>query len=299
MSTRSDAELERFFKKDIIEYLDKQLVLRGAQTEIKKLDDLIAKNDFVGASKIIEDAVDDFNSTDNKDVYKEIKYNKIIELVRIAHSYTKELKQKNRLTEDIDLLESSGQLEQNFSENITVFDKRKEKEKQEKEKQEKLLREKAQQIENEMIEINKKLFVSLRKKDVKEAINNYKEYKKKFAEYPSIFSEEKKELYNDLIAFYMRIKKLKEEVYDTNINIQKIKPKRERHKVLKIEEIKKIVEEIKEDTEQKKYKDAKTKIIMLKHKISLIPEKYKNIKNKLEDIAKILVKRLEFHKKLN
>jgi hypothetical protein len=42
-----------------------------------------------------------------------------------------------------------------------------------------------------MMEINKKLFVSIRKKDLKNAIIQYRELKKKFEEYPSMLVEKK------------------------------------------------------------------------------------------------------------
>lgn len=298
MIDKNDAELEKFFKKDIIEFLDQQLVVKGAQTEIKQLEEAIQANDYKEAARIIEAAVEKFNRTDPKDVYREINYNKIIDLVRIAQTYTKNFEAKNRLTEDIELLNNSRDLEKSFSENIQVFEERQREEWKEQEKIEQKEADRAQEIENELVEINKQLFVSLRKRDVKEAIAQYQEYKKRFQEYPSRFKEEKKELYNDLIAFYMRIKQLNEELYHTKLDLEKIIPKEERRKVLKIEEIKRVVLEVKIDINEKKFKEAKAKIINLKHKISLIPEKYKNIKDKLEDIANILMKKLEFEKKL-
>lgn len=208
------AELERFFEKDVIDFLDKKLALRGAQSEINDLETAIKKKDYEEASRIIQEAIEKFNRTDVKDVYREVNFNKVLELIRIAHAYTDTLTERNKLIIDLELLEKSGELNKDSSKNINVFEERKIKELRKKEERLREDRDKARRIENESIEINKKLFESIRTKDVNAAILNYKKLKNKFSQYPNSLKQEKTEFFNDLIAYYMRIKKIKSELLE-------------------------------------------------------------------------------------
>lgn len=291
------AELTRFFEKDIIEFLDEKLAQKGAQTMINEIYELVKKQDFDGAAKLLEKAVEEFNKTDSQSAYREIYFNKILDILRAAKKVTKEIKRKNKLTDNITLLENSGQLKQEHTQKITVFMERdKQLEQEEREKLDKEL-EKAQKIQDKMAKINKELFVSIRKKDLKTAILQYKELKKNFQEYPNIFKEQKKELYNDLIAFFMRIQKLKESIITQNekgSNDEKFDLPKEQY--LTLEQVKIPINEIKNHINQKEYKQAKNKTIQLKHKISLIPNEYSNVKTKLELIANKLLQKIEFAK---
>ncbi|MCC7574311.1 hypothetical protein KO361_01865 [Candidatus Woesearchaeota archaeon] len=298
MNSKSEAELEKFLERKIIEFLDLKKSMKNTNNEMQDFEELIKQNKITEASKILEDAIEKFNRLNPNDVYREINFNKIIEMVRIVSKLTKN-NEKNRLTEDVYMLIKSKQLEQDPTLNITVFDERKEQERKEQEIIQEKQRQMAGEIENQMMEINKKLFVSIRKKDLKNAIMQYRELKKKFEEYPPMLVESKAELYNDLLAFYMRIKNLKEEIKNL--------PKNTKHEIekpvikenhLKLEEIQEIVNQIQKDTKEEKFTEAKTKILELKHKISLIPENYINIKKKLEYIATSLIKKIEFAKRM-
>jgi hypothetical protein len=301
MNSKKEAELQKFFEKDIVEFLDRKKALKGTNDLLIEFKKEINERNHSRAAEILEDAVEKFNQTNSTDVYREIYFNEIIDMVRFANQNINK-ENKNRLTENIEMLQKSKQLEQDPSLNIKVFEDRREQEREKEFNREEKIRDRANIIENEMIEINKKLFVSIRKKDLQNAISIYKELKAKFEQYPSSLIEEKTELYNDLIAFFMRIKTLKEELKAENIPgvqeaiIQKPKPP---ERILKIEEIKEIVEEVKKNIKETEFNEAKTKIIHLKHTISLIPEKYINIKKKLDDIANALMQKTEFAKNMH
>ncbi len=299
MIAKKEEELELFFEKDIIEFLD-QKNTKGAKDITKELEDAIISKNFEDASKLIEYAIEKFNKTDTKDVYREINFNKVRELIAKAQELTKNIKHKNRLTENINLLKNSSQLTQDPSKNITALEERDRKEEQILEELEQEDVQKAKDIENKLANLNKQLFVSIRKKDLKKAITQYRDIKTLFEEYPSKFQNEKTELYNDIIAFFMRIKKLKDEIKQTSdTKLKDLTKPQLSEKYIKIEEIKEIVTEIKQDIKQQNFKDAKTKILNFKHKISLIPQSYSNVKIRLENIASSLMQKLEFYKKTN
>ncbi|MFP4567383.1 MAG: hypothetical protein ACLFN8_00410 [Candidatus Woesearchaeota archaeon] len=297
MIVKKEAELERFFEKDIVEFLDKQTKINTSKDELKKIEDAILSKNFTLASTIIEDAVKKFNKTNTNDVYREINFTKIRDLVQTAENLTKNITHKNRLSEDIKLLKESGQLTQDHTQNITVLDERDRNEALAESEIEREQMLKAKNIENKIAEINKQLFVSIRKKDLKGAIGQYREIKNKFKEYPSMFSDEKKEIYSDLMAFYMRINKLKEELKNTKTEGLNLQKPQLTERNMTINDVKNIINEIKKDITSENFKEAKTKIINFKHKISLIPETYINIKRHLENTTNILLKKTEFYKK--
>ena len=212
MRVKKEAELEKFFERDIIEFLDKKAQEKGALDEVQELEKALQYEDYKKATKVIERAVKRFNKTEAKEIYKEIHLNKVIELVNKAKDLTINLNEENELTRVLKLLKESRQLEQETTKNIDVFEEIRRQEREKEEEEERKNVERAKQLENEMFELNKKLFISIRKKDIKNAILQYRELKSKFQMYPSIFKDEKTEIYNDLIAFYMRIKKLKTEL---------------------------------------------------------------------------------------
>lgn len=299
MTIINETELERFFERDIIEFLD-QKKQQNEETPEKKLEKLTLAKSYKEAKKIIEETIKQFNATPQNSPYREIYFNRIIDLVKIAHDQTKNT-DTNELTELINILINSKQLKQDYSQNISILEEIKERQIK---KQEELLqkdREIAKQIENEMMQITKQLSVQIRKRDLKNAMKQYQELKKQFEKYPNTLEEEKTEIYNEMIAFYMRITKLKEELIKKQPKKQEQQEQQEKiqtHK-LKIEQIKEILLEIQQLQKKGNFKEAKNKTIDFKHKISLIPENYINIKSKLEQIANTIIQKIELNKQIH
>lgn len=298
MTLINETELERFFERDIIEFLD-QRKEQNQETPEKKLERLIINKNYEEAIKIIQETIKSFNSTPLNNPYREIYFNKTINLVRLAHNQTQN-SPPNELTELINVLINSGQLKQDHSQNITILEEIQERRIKQKEQLLQRDREKAKQIENQMIQITKELSVQMRKRDVPNAMRKYQELKKQFEQYPNTLEEEKTEIYNEMIAFYMRITKLKEELITQQKQPKTQEPtKKIQTNKLKIQQIKEIILEIQELQKQEKFKEAKNKTLEFKHKISLIPENYINIKSKLEQIANTIIQKIEFNKQLH
>ena len=297
MTQNNEAELEKYYEQDMIEFLDKKATGAEKQTEITQIEEALKEKNTKKANEILKEIIERYNRTSKNDVYKEIYFNRIIGIVKKIKTYLQKNEEPSELRNNIDLIEKSQELKSGIIDNITVFEEQ-EKEK-EKEKKQRLQEEEnlANELSKQMKNINKHIFIAIRKQDLKKAMIYYREFKKRFEQYPTRFIEDKKELYNDLLALFMNIKKLKKQLIKNKE--QKNKTKEKSRKKLKIEDVKEQIQQIQTQIQNQEYKKAKMNILDLKHKISLIPNQYKNIKQSLEDITKSLIKKIEFSKKIN
>jgi len=292
MTLIRETELEKFFERDIADFLDQKKIEFTENTDTKKLERALEDNDVTEARRIIQNAITKFNETEKENREKEIRFKKIQELIKIAQVYTDNTFVKNKLTQDLEILEKSGQIEQKNIEKITIFDEIEATQSKDVQLQKEKEIEEAGKIEQDVQNLTKLLFVAIRKKDLKQAIEIYRDLKFNFEKYPSRLSDKKKEIYNDIIFFYKTIQKIKEEQI-INISIDK-----ENGEKLYLDPIKRIIEDIKKELKNENYKEAKAKIINLKHMISLIPENYINIKSRLENVAGLLMQKVEFQKRI-
>ncbi len=306
----TEIDLERFFEQDMIEFLDRKRALQtSGSSDSRQLDssdmiDALSKNNVALASRILESAVEQYNQTSSTDVYKEIYFNRIIELAKLASEFIRINPQPSRLKEDITKLYQSKQLDQGPVDKITVFEDRS----KEREEKLKLQREKElkfrEQLEDKLKIINQNLFISIRKKDVPTAVKNYEEMKLCFEQYPPSFEERKREIYNDLLAFFMQLQKLKKDIVEEQKKYQENRQKLietakdNAQKYLRAGEIEEIVNKIKQDVMNSDFNSARAKIIDLKHIASGIPDEYKHVRSVLNAKIDILNQRVEFVKRL-
>lgn len=307
---KEDVEIEKYFERDIIEFLDRKKVImktgntEGAENVEEDMAIALSKNDVELAAKILEVTVNNFNKITEGDVYKEIYFSKIQELARQAEEFLRINPEQNILYEDITLLQESEQLEKGIISKIDVFEKRQiEHEEKELENQEKEA-DKVARLNKKIKEVNQRIFINLRKKDLKEAINDYKKLKELFEKFPASFEEEKQEFYNDLLAFFMQIQKLKKDLVKIKRKsaeekaLFSIAKQEEGRKYIKIQDIKDIVNNIKQDVRNSDFDSARQKIIELKHISSKIPEEYKHLRTLLESKINTINQRVEMIKKM-
>lgn len=309
----TEIDLERFFEQDMVEFLDRKKTLTtsgtggsGAvnTTDNSEMIDALSKNNVALATKILEETIDKYNQISSADVYKEIYFDKIIDLTRLASEFIRLNPQPSRLKEDIALLHQSRQLDQGPVPKITVFESRH----RAREEKLKLQRDKELQfrehLEDKLKTINQNLFLSIRKKDIKSAIKYYEEMKLCFEQYPPSFGERKKELYNDLLAFFMQLQKLRKDIVEDAKRHEEEKKKLvesvkgNAQKYLRANEIEEIVNKIKIDVKNSDFNAARAKIIEMKHIASSIPDDYKHVRAVLNAKIDIINQRVEFVKRL-
>jgi len=286
MSLIKEMELERFLERDILKFLDQKAEENKQKTSQTKLEQALTEKDVVEARTILRNAINKYNESNDKQE-KEKLLTIIQELIIIGKNHADKTI-INKLTQDIELLEKSGQLKKN-TEKITILE-----EIQQTQRAEDIERENeieiAQKIEQKITELTKILFVNIRKKEINETIKTYQELKQNFEKYPSRFINKKKEIYNDLLSFYKIINNMIEKP------VQIFNEENEEKVILN--SINKLIEEIEQEITQQNLKQAKNKILDLNHRISLIPEKYINIKTRLKNTANTLIKRTEFNKRI-
>ncbi|PIN81410.1 hypothetical protein COV13_01165 [Candidatus Woesearchaeota archaeon CG10_big_fil_rev_8_21_14_0_10_32_9] len=309
--TGTEIDLERFFEQDMVEFLDRKRALQNtgsvdnnSLSDPSEMIDALAKNNVALASKLLENTIDKYNHLSSADVYKEIYFNRILELTRLISEFIRLNPQPSKLKEDLELLHQSRQLDQGPIDKITVFESRHEA----REEKLKLQRDREltfrEHLEDKLKIINKNLFLSIRKKDVPTSIKYYEEMKICFEQYPPSFAERKKELYNDLLAYFMQLQKLRKDVVedakrheeDTKRLLASVKDNAQKY--LRANEIEGIINKIKIDVKNSDFNAARAKIIELKHIASSIPDEYKHVRSILNAKIDIINQRVEFVKRL-
>ncbi len=292
--------LDKFLEMDMLEFLDKKKPSSGPVDEAddyySEVRDSLKKRDTDKVLDILEGAADKYNKIEENDPYKDLAYNKFVEALQLLESYkedSEELKSVSELAK-----ESKLQEERPFK--IHLFEERK------KARERKAFEEKEREYElKEEIKANMKksmheLFINIRKKDLAASINSYKTLKNYFEEFPSRFIDEKKELYNDLLSYYIQIRKLKKELQQSTTSISKDKIRdieANKKKYLNPKAINSIIDGIKRDVKEKDFTSAKEKVLELKHMTSSIPEDKKNARALLESKIKSITQKVDFAKR--
>jgi hypothetical protein len=282
-------ELDKFFEKDIIEFLDEKNTkilgpgkAKTTDQDYNNLRDALRNNDTKIAVDILEESISKFNSLEMNNTYKEIIFEELLEMIELSRKYVSDTDDNSELSKVLKLLEESTEMSETLPERITAFEKikveRAQKKIEEKEKEYQI----QAKADSETKKVSQELFLNLRKKNLKEAMLCYRKLKSLFEDYPSSLEEEKQQFYNDLLAFYMQINKLKEELKQRQSEdvsaaaSQKTMNFEQRPDNLpqdyQPEQIKGIMTQIKQDLEAHDFNTAKGRIIDLKQIVSKISD---------------------------
>lgn len=297
-------ELAKFFERDIIEFLDqKKAESMGAGNSLKnkyysKFESAINASDINKAEKILEDVLTKFNSIDRNSPYKTIIYEDILEILEFSKKEAALLKGDNDLIKILNLIHEQD-IESSMPNTIQAIEKIKVERAQKRIEEESKYYEEKAKLDKAIKNFSQDLFINLRKKDLKSSIETYKRLKEIFERYPSRFEEDKQDIYGNILAFYMQIKRLKEELNqkkEISKKLEIIKEARrtsiEQDKPSELEKIKKIVDEIKEDAKHKDFHAARGKIIDLREIASHVHDKH--IRIMLESKINTMNQKLEF-----
>jgi len=308
MVEKNNVELDKFFERDIIEFLDE---MKSKQTGdnsyvspeqyYELLNKALSKANSKRGVEIFEQAINKYNSLPKSDTYKGIIFEQIVEMLEMTKKYVKEMGDKTELSVLLNIFLEGHELQDDAPSKITSFEKLKEyRTKQEIKEEEKYYLIK-QKVEDKIHEETKNLFVNIRKKKLKEAIASYKKIKSYFKEYPSIFEVEKQDLYSDILAYYMQIKRLRDELQKKKQRIEEKQREEEaseeNNQSTTIQKIKEIVDEIKENTKNKDFHLAKGKIIDLRHITSTIPDKH--IRSILDSKINTINQKIDFAQRVS
>jgi len=299
-------DLETYFERDIIEFLDKKLELQESQTKnSSEMIEALESNNISLATKILEDAITNYNKIPMDNVYKDITFKKISEMARQATDFLNLHPQESKLKELIDLLVKSKQLDQGAIEKITVLEQKineRVEAKIEAIEQEKRF---ALKLDEEIKEINTIIAKDIRQKNIRLAMQEYKKLRICFEKYPTIDLDKKQEVYNDLLSFFMEINKLKRELSEEKVNSAADRAKLElakktnTDKYLRLEDVRTIIRGIKEDVKNADFIAATQKTIELRQITSKIPDQYKHIRTILNSKIDVIAQRVEFVKRIN
>jgi len=298
-------ELSKFFERDIIEFLDQKKAERSGIDASKEkfygdYESALKKGDFQKGAEIFEEALTQYNSLNRDNPYKSIMYEDILEMIELSKKGLINMDEENNLTKLLKLL-SEQEIESHMPDIIQAIEKIKVERAQVRIAQESKLYEEKAKIDKIIKELSQELFILLRKKDLKKAIDKYKNLKETFEKYPPKFDNEKQEVYEDILAFYMQIKRLKEELTQKSKIEKSLEIKKEHLTPIKkeqpsdLEKIKVIVAEIKEDAQKRDFHSAKSKIILLREIASHVPDDH--IRNMLEQKINTMNQKLEFVKR--
>ena len=304
--TQAMLDLEQYFERDIIEFLDKKLELQNNEAKPSSSEMLLAleSNNVAVAAKILEGEIYNYNKLPMSNFYKEQNFKKILEMYRQAKEFIRLNPQECKLKEYIELLEQSKELEQGPVEKIKVFEERLNALEEMKINAKAQQQEFAKKLDEQIKERTDLLVTAIRKRDMTNAMKNYKELKTFFEQYPSAEMEKKQELYNDLISFFMQIKKLRKELEEDNIKILEAKKrlelatKKNAANYLRLADLKELINQIKEDVKISDFNSATQKTIEIREIINKIPDQYKHIRSILSSKVDIIVQRIEFVKRL-
>ncbi|MFT4282832.1 MAG: hypothetical protein ACMXX6_00215 [Candidatus Woesearchaeota archaeon] len=290
--------LEKFYEKDIVEFLEHKAKEKNIESDSVaiRVQKLLERKEEERAEEEIRKAVEEYNTLSLDNIYKEINLKKIRVAMKHIDNY---LKTQPFAGDDIkQLVRSYKELsnEQDIIPPKLEFLEEKDKITDEKERQEaqKDYQQKAK-LDKIIRNINEEMFVSIRKKDFKESLKNYMLLKKSFEEYPERFIEDKKNIYNDLLALYVQIQKLK--------NIEKEKKtetKKEEKPQINIDpkEFYQKIEDAKSKTRNKEFEKATQIILDLKHQTNKLTNEQKHLREMLNNKLDVIIQRIELAKKL-
>ncbi|MFT4261460.1 MAG: hypothetical protein ACMXX9_03435 [Candidatus Woesearchaeota archaeon] len=296
--------LEKHFEKDIIQFLDEKAKSTNSNytDRTKDYKDALKRHDITNAIEILKQLVKEYNQLTSSDIYKELTLNKIQDMVKITSYYLDKTTWNNSLGKIIKKMKENDQLNEKDIK-ITVFDEQE----KEREKKEKLRTDKDYKLKSELDgkfeEESKNIFLYIKKKDLKQAYTSYRKMRLYFDQYPGRFESDKQDYYNDLLAHYIQLKKLRDELKNKknkpdNYGFDVTTPT-DKKNYLKVNYINTIIENIKEDVRKGNFTSARQKVIDLKHKVSKIPDSYSRLKRVLETKINIVNQRIEMAKNMN
>ncbi len=296
--------LDKFIEMDILEFLDRKKGVSEGEVSASEAyyDDVksaLLEENVSKALDVIERAADDYNKIKDSDPYKDIAYNRFVEAIQLLEEYKG--KGFDELEGVLKKIEESG-IHNAKPLKINIFEERKRSRErkafEEKEKE----YESKEEIKNKMNRVMHELFINIRKKDLAASVNSYKSLRSLFHQFPSRFIDEKKEAYNDLLSYYIQIKKLKKEIQQKKSG-SAASASAESHddvnkkKYLNPSTINNIIKGIREDVKGKDFAGAKEKIIELKHLASNIPEDQKHVRALFESKVSAISQKVELAKR--
>lgn len=305
MESQQQLELEKFFERDIIEFLDEKSreILgneKGASFDFiyEQIEKSLQKRDVESAINLLEEVANKYNGISLDDAYKPIIYNEFMELIELAKSYVEKGLKDVNLDEIISqVMEMDETKESSLPDKISAFQKIKMERARKKIEEEEKIYKSQEELNKKRKLIEKNLFINIRKKRVKEAMLDYKQLKDLFEEYPSKFEEEKQEFYNDILAFFMQIKKLKQELEEKmkeqQIKTNSMQPPPEPE--VDPAQVQEIMNKIKEFVYNHDFNYAKNKLIDLKQMASKIQNR--QIREILESKITSINQNIELAKK--
>jgi hypothetical protein len=304
--TQTTFDLSQYFERDIIEFLDKKKDLQTNENKNASSEMLSAleSNNVALASKLIEDEVVIYNRMPTSSFYKEQEFKKIIEMHRQSKEFIKLNPLQCRLKEDIDLLTNSKELEQGAIDKITALDAKINESEELKISAKEKEKEFARKINEQLKDISGQIVISIKKRDLVNAIKNYKDLKIIFEQYSSTDIEKKQDVYNDLLSFFMQIKKLKKELEEDKIKMLsdkrrlEISTKKNINNYLRLADLKELVNQIKYHVKNADFNSATQKTIEMRQIINRIPDEYKHIRGILNSKLDIIIQRIEFVKRI-
>lgn len=266
-------DLTRFLKKDIIEFLDKKAPDQDSKSSttissnLELFKDAIHDEDWEAASNVFAEMVENYNDISPSDIYKEVSFDKIFD----AYKACKDLHVQGELKEYLKLLEEESILEGEVPNNIGVLEVKKQQEREQEFKETEKDYDKKNEIDSKIDDLQKQLFLDIRKKDVSNAVKKYKKIKKLFTEYPARFEEEKEALYDDILSLYVQIQKLSKTVSKEK-SIKKQEPNNtvEKQK-FEAKKFKKLIIETKNQAKRGEFEVATQNILELKHMTASLP----------------------------
>lgn len=261
-------DLTRFLKKDIINYLDrlspnednKKNTALGSNLELLK--DAVQNKNWKESSKYFEYMIEEYNDISPTDIYKEVNFDKIFE----AYKFCKDKELGGDIKDYIKLLEEEKIGEGEVPNTISVLEIKKEKEQKAEFEETEKDYDKKNELDNQIEEYQKQLFLAIRKEDISSAVKNYKKIKACFHKYPSRFEEDKENIYDDLLSLYVQIQKLSKKISGKD----EIK-NQDNTEVFNAEKYKKLVSQAKNEAKQGNYNKAKETVIDIKHLTSTLP----------------------------
>lgn len=300
----SSLDLDKFFEKDIIEYLDTKSREAGGGTETPE--DRYYKNlqqeNFESANKELDKLVHQFNELPQNNVYKDITYKQINRAVEEGRKFLDNYTWDNELGVMIKKIDDAKELTDDTPSKINSYEERRaELEKINIEESNKLhgIKEK---FDRKIKATHAQIFKAIRKSDLKTAIGYYRLLKKLFDQYPERFQGAKKQIYNDMLAYFFQIKKLQQELRKENYlkkNMEAEMRDKQGNKTLTIKDILFKIDTIKKHSRQFQFGLARNELVNLKKVVDNISEEHKGAKDILSGKVEIIQKNLDYAKKLH
>jgi hypothetical protein len=299
-------DLEQYFERDIIEFLEKQKALQDSEERhtASEMLEALADSNVSLAAKLIEAAVLNYNKIPADNVYKEIHFRKLQDMLRQAGEFIRLHPQQSTLKEYVDLLRDSGQLGQGPVERVSALDGKfneVEEQRLKAEEEEKIFR---RALAEKFDASSAALAACIRKRDVAGAMQKYGELKSLFGQYPSLDLERKQEMYNDLLSFFMQIGKLRKDIMEQRRSESEERVRLARtvkaaaSRYIRLEDIKATVARVKEDVRKGDFSSATQRTIELREMTGRIPESYRHIRSVLNSKIDIIVQRIEFVRRM-